>query len=94
MITLTMVLTAAGIPLVGVALILGVDRILDMFRTMINVTGDLAVAASVAVSEGETLRMLSPDEDERDPTRGFEGRLDREPEPIEPSGDPLSDDPE
>jgi Na+/H+-dicarboxylate symporter len=77
MITLAMVLTAAGIPTVGVALILGVDRLLDMFRTAVNVTGDLAVASVMAVSEGETLRTLSPDADAADPDRGFEGRLDR-----------------
>jgi Na+/H+-dicarboxylate symporter len=56
MITLAMVLTTAGIPVTGVALILGVDRILDMFRTAVNITGDLAVSAVVAVREGETLR--------------------------------------
>jgi proton glutamate symport protein len=55
MITLAMVLTAAGIPPVGVALILGVDRVLDMFRTVVNITGDLAVASAMAASEGETL---------------------------------------
>lgn len=82
MITLAMVLTTAGIPPVGVALILGVDRILDMFRTTVNITGDLAVTAVMAVSEGETLRPLSSDEDLRDSKRGFEKRLDREPHPI------------
>jgi proton glutamate symport protein len=56
MITLALVLTTAGIPTVGVALILGVDRILDMFRTTLNVTGDLVVSAVMAVREGETLR--------------------------------------
>ena len=40
---------------VGIALILGVDRILDMLRTATNVTGDLVCAAFVARSEGETL---------------------------------------
>lgn len=55
MVTLAMVLTAAGIPQVGLALILGIDRLLDMFRTAVNVTGDLAVAAAMAVGEGEQL---------------------------------------
>lgn len=59
MVTLAMVLTATGIPTVGLALILGVDRILDMFRTAVNVTGDLAVAAAVAASEGEQLNTLA-----------------------------------
>ena len=75
MITLAMVLTAAGIPAVGVALILGVDRILDMFRTTVNVTGDLAVTAVMAVREGERLQVLTPEQDARTPGRGFEDRL-------------------
>ena len=55
MITLALVLTSAGIPTVGLALILGVDRILDMFRTAVNVTGDLAVTTIMAKGEGERL---------------------------------------
>jgi Na+/H+-dicarboxylate symporter len=86
MITLAMVLTSAGIPAVGVALILGVDRILDMFPTAVNVTGDLAVTAVMAVTEGETLRTLSSEEDLVDKTRGFEGRTDRKHEVVEPEG--------
>jgi Na+/H+-dicarboxylate symporter len=39
----------------GIALILGVDRILDMLRTAVNVTGDLSCAATVARWEGESL---------------------------------------
>jgi Na+/H+-dicarboxylate symporter len=53
MVTLTMVLTSLGLPVAGVALILGVDRILDMFRTVVNVTGDLVAATVVARSRGE-----------------------------------------
>ena len=37
-------------------MILGMDRLLDMFRTAVNVTGDLAVTSVMAVSEGETLQ--------------------------------------
>ena len=77
MITLTAVLTASGIPAVGVALILGADRILDMFRTAVNVTGDLAVTAVMAVSEGENLSLLSRNDDKATPSRGFERRLDK-----------------
>ena len=84
MVTLAMVLTTAGIPTVGVALILGVDRLLDMFRTSLNVTGDLAVTAVMARLEGETLQPLSEQADRADPTRGFEGRLDREQVPLDP----------
>ena len=57
MITLALVLTSTGIPTVGLALILGVDRILDMFRTAVNVTGDLAVTTVMAKSEGEQLAL-------------------------------------
>lgn len=52
---LAMVLTAAGIPAAGVALILGMDRFLDMFRTVVNITGDLVVSVIMARSEGEAL---------------------------------------
>jgi Na+/H+-dicarboxylate symporter len=92
MITLAMVLTSAGIPTVGVALILGVDRLLDMFRTAINVTGDLAVTAVMARAEGEDLRLLSTDEDLKDKTRGFEGRTDRAHVAVEPEGEAERDD--
>ncbi len=52
-ITLALVLQQAQVPETGIALILGVDRILDMLRTSVNVTGDLSAAAFVARSEGE-----------------------------------------
>ncbi len=84
MVTLAMVLTATGIPTVGVALILGMDRLLDMFRTAVNVTGDLVVTASMARSEGETLRVLTVTEDRADPGRRFERRLERHAAPVEP----------
>jgi Na+/H+-dicarboxylate symporter len=52
-ITLTIVLQALGIPLEGLAMILGVERILDMTRTTVNVTGDSVAAILVAHTEGE-----------------------------------------
>lgn len=52
-IMLTMVLGQVGLPVEGIALILGVDRLLDMMRTAINVCGDGMVAAAVARSEGK-----------------------------------------
>ncbi len=57
-IMLVMVLQTVGLGAqaqAGIALILGVDRILDMMRTAVNVTGDLSAAAFVARSEGEDL---------------------------------------
>jgi proton glutamate symport protein len=53
MITLTMVLKQIGVPLEGIALILGVDRILDMCRTIVNITGDATCATVVGYSEGQ-----------------------------------------
>jgi Na+/H+-dicarboxylate symporter len=47
-----MVLTSVGIPLEGIALILGVDRILDMVRTTINITGDATITLMVDSTEG------------------------------------------
>jgi Na+/H+-dicarboxylate symporter len=44
---MTMVLTSIGIPVEGLALILGIDRLLDMLRTAVNVTGDVTTAAIV-----------------------------------------------
>jgi Na+/H+-dicarboxylate symporter len=49
---LAMILTSVGIPVEGVGMILGVDRLLDMCRTVVNVTGDLVGATVVARSEG------------------------------------------
>jgi proton glutamate symport protein len=49
---LTIVLKQVGVPLEGIALILGVDRPLDMCRTVLNVTGDATVCTVVARSEG------------------------------------------
>lgn len=54
-ITLTIVLVQAGVPETGIALILGVDRILDMLRTSVNITGDLTGTVLIAQTEGESL---------------------------------------
>ena len=51
-IMLVIVLQAIEVPVQGIALILGVDRILDMCRTALNITGDAAVAVAVASTEG------------------------------------------
>jgi Na+/H+-dicarboxylate symporter len=50
---LIVVLTSVGIPVEGLALILGVDRPIDMLRTVVNITGDSTVASIVAKSEGD-----------------------------------------
>jgi len=61
MIMLVIVLSAIGIDPEGIALIFAVDRILDMMRTVVNVTGDATVATIVASTEGQ-LRMVSEEE--------------------------------
>jgi len=53
LVMLVIVLNAIGVPVEGIALILGIDRLLDMCRTVVNVTGDAAVAVIVAASENE-----------------------------------------
>ena len=53
LIMLSMVLTSAGLPIEGIGLVAGIDAVLDMARTSINVTGDMCVSAVVARSEGE-----------------------------------------
>ncbi|WP_162341116.1 dicarboxylate/amino acid:cation symporter [Cyclobacterium salsum] len=52
-IMLIIVLESIGVPAAGIALILAPDRILDMFRTIVNVTGDAMVCTVVASTEGE-----------------------------------------
>ena len=52
LITLAMVLQQVGLPVEGIGLIIGVDRLLDMMRTVVNVSGDGMVTAVVADSEG------------------------------------------
>ena len=55
LVMMAVVLNAVGLPLEGIGLILAVDRILDMFRTTINVYGDTCGAVIIAKSEGEEL---------------------------------------
>ncbi len=54
---IVIILKSVGVPAEGIAIILGVDRILDMCRTVLNVTGDLAIAT--CVSRGELRRSKS-----------------------------------
>lgn len=53
LIMLSMVLTEIGLPLEGIGIILGVDRLLDMTRTAVNIAGDLMTTSVVAKSESE-----------------------------------------
>lgn len=53
MITLSMVLVQAGLPVEAISIIFGIDRILDMSRTVVNVCGDATVTMIIAKSEGE-----------------------------------------
>ncbi len=53
LVVLAGVLSQVGLPEEGIALILGVDRLLDMTRTVVNITGDSMVTTVVAKSEGE-----------------------------------------
>jgi proton glutamate symport protein len=57
LVMMAVVLKAVGLPLEGIGLILAVDRILDMFRTAINVYSDTCAAVIIAKSEGETLKI-------------------------------------
>jgi len=54
LVAITIILTAIGLPLEAIGLILAVDRILDMFRTSVNVFSDSCGAVVIAKSEGET----------------------------------------
>ena len=53
LVMISVILTAVGLPLEGVGLILAVDRVLDMCRTTVNVWSDSCGAAVIARSEGE-----------------------------------------
>ncbi|MBA2564210.1 MAG: dicarboxylate/amino acid:cation symporter [Gemmatimonadetes bacterium] len=59
---IVLVLQSVGVPAEGIGVILGVDRILDMCRTTVNVTGDVACAAFVARSEGYELNSSTDNE--------------------------------
>lgn len=67
LVMLTMVLSQVGLPLEGIALILGVDRLMDMIRTAVNISGDAVVTTIVAKTEGQIdmAAYLDPDTGER-----------------------------
>jgi len=61
LITLALVLEQVGLPVEGIALIIGVDRLLDMVRTAVNVTGDATVSLIVAELEGQVDKTIFGD---------------------------------
>ncbi|WP_281054684.1 dicarboxylate/amino acid:cation symporter [Thiothrix nivea] len=63
LIMLSMVFTQVGLPVEGIGLILGVDRLLDMIRTAVNVSGDAVVSTIVAKSEGKLDQSVYDDPD-------------------------------
>ena len=71
LITLAMVFNSVGLPVEGIGLIMGIDRVLDMARTAVNCSGDAVVTTIVAHQEGlfnkeELYRDKSPEEDDYD----------------------------
>ncbi|MEQ8516565.1 MAG: cation:dicarboxylase symporter family transporter, partial [Chromatocurvus sp.] len=69
-------LPISGLPVEGIALIIGVDRLLDMVRTAVNVTGDATVAVIVARSENQFDEQvfLNPDADRHPEADEDDGR--------------------
>lgn len=61
MVMLVIVLESVGLDTAGIALVVAVDRILDMVRTVVNVTGDATVAVLVASSEGQLREVVKAD---------------------------------
>lgn len=76
LIMLTMVFAQIGLPVEGIALILGIDRLLDMTRTAVNITGDAVVTTIVARSEGEFSQAVF-DDSEADETVDEQTQLAR-----------------
>lgn len=64
LVTLSMVFTAVGLPVEAIMLIMGVDRILDMLRTAVNITGDAVCTTIVAKQNGELDRNVFNDMEE------------------------------
>ena len=53
LVTLAMVFNSVGLPVEGIGLIMGIDRILDMIRTAVNVTGDAVCTTIIAKQNGD-----------------------------------------
>jgi len=76
LVALALICSTIGIPAAGIAIIIGIDRLLDMFRSPINVATDLAGALVLAKFSAERVRVLKPEEDVENSGRGFEKRLE------------------
>ena len=61
LITLSMVFASVGLPVEAIALIMGIDRILDMSRTAVNITGDAVCTTIVASQDGAVDREVFND---------------------------------
>ncbi len=77
LITLALVLQQVGLPVEGIALIIGVDRLLDMMRTAVNVSGDAAISTIVAKSEGKFDPSVFDSKDRTYPDTSLESNTSR-----------------
>ncbi|ROS04863.1 Na+/H+-dicarboxylate symporter [Sinobacterium caligoides] len=68
LIMLSLILSTVGLPMEGIAIIAGIDRILDMARTTVNISGDLMVTTLVAKSEGQLDESIYNDPNTQEPT--------------------------
>lgn len=64
LVAITLILTAVGLPVELIGLVLAVDRILDMCRTAVNVTSDLSITAIIAKTEGDNLEAANDADDD------------------------------
>jgi Na+/H+-dicarboxylate symporter len=76
LVSLALALSVVGLPPVGIGLVAGFDRMLDMVRTPVNVASDLSGALLISRVAGETPQPLTPEQDLADVEKGFEHRLD------------------
>ena len=63
LVMLVVILKSAGLPEEGIALIVGIDRIINMCRTTVNVLGDTVTSVIIAKSEGELGKIIPENED-------------------------------
>ena len=82
LIMLSMVFAQVGLPIEGIGLILGVDRLMDMIRTAVNVSGDAVVTSIVAKAEGKLNRAVYDDPEA--------GLIDADDMPHIPAGRPVA----